>query len=101
MDPYPSVSDVPGKIPLYFSWNNLSMTSMMVSNRRSVLIIGRQSFGNIGVVSLATSPVTSVIVQGLRTDLMAICQLRHSALHGLRHFVIFIIEMGQLCGSEN
>lgn len=53
------------------------------------------------MVSLATSSVTSVIVQNLRTDLMAVRQLRHSALHGLRHFVIFISEIGQLCGSEN
>lgn len=53
------------------------------------------------MVSLATSPVTSVIVQGLRADLVAVRQLRHSALHGRRHFVIFISEMDQLRGSEN
>lgn len=97
----PFVPDVPGKIPLYLCWNNLSMTSVMFSHRKSVLIIRRQSFGNIGMVSLATSSVTSVIVQNLRTDLMAVRQLGHSALHGLRHFVIFISEMGQLRGSEN
>lgn len=52
-------------------------------------------------MSLATSYVTSVIVRSPTTDLMAVCQLRHSAVHGLRHFVISVGEMGQLCGSEN
>lgn len=42
VEPDPSVPDVPGKIALYLSWNNLSMTSMMFSNRRSGLIIRRQ-----------------------------------------------------------
>lgn len=46
----PFVPDVPGKIPLYLSWNNLSMTSVMFSHRRSVLIIRRQSFGFPGYI---------------------------------------------------